>query len=116
MEFNELQPLRLIEEKDAKIYHARATFSLVSAGLRVQNPIPVYEEGALVEFGAADVYLDEKRQVMALLFFDYSSSTRLLVEIDEPVYATPVVKDGVIWRIVMSRTGTDDSGRVESLS
>lgn len=52
------------------------------------NPIPVFEEGNTEECGYATVWADGQK-VVACIFFRYDVPSRLLMQIDEPVYAIP---------------------------
>jgi hypothetical protein len=102
----EIEPLegpaaveRVIELGKARIYKARAVlvdFVANGDGYRLatnarivcENPIPVYEEDGLLVCGFAEVYADGQ-QIIADMTFDYGTPSRLLSQIDEPVYAVP---------------------------
>lgn len=82
-----LEPVRVIEDGDVKIYHAFARFPYSAQdNLNVTNPVPVYEDGR--EIGVANIYLDKENRVVAYFFVNYASPMRLLNEINEVVYAT----------------------------
>lgn len=97
-----LQPVRVIEEGDVRIFHASVRFRYGEGdNLHVCNPIPVYEDGR--EIGVANVYLDEGK-VVAFLFINYASPARLLTQIDESYF-------GTLYFI----TGKDGANRVQWL-
>ena len=108
-----LVPYKVIDGNEHRLYHAKAVLNLRPEEVLLDNPYPLYEDGALNECGVVDVFV-EGNTVVAYLFFDYATRARLDIEIGEPLYLNPsIATNGKILNLEFSRRKETCGGKVE---
>ena len=113
MSDEKLIPYKLIDGNEQRLYHAKAVLDLHSEEISIDNPYPLYEDGAIDECGAVDIFI-ENGKVVAYMFFDYATRTRLDIEIGEPLYLNPSIStNGKVLNLEFSRQKRVCGGKVE---
>jgi hypothetical protein len=106
-------PIKVIEESDARIHHARAEIALKPNEVELHNPYPLYEEGERDECGVVDIFLEDGKLV-AYAFFDYATPARLDHQNGEPLYLDFwVANNGSIWGIYLTHKPSKLGGMLE---